>query len=61
MPRDGNARDPPPNNDEVVILGWGSAYGAMKEPVDLMNRAKDSNQNHVQKGKADAGWTQTSD
>jgi len=27
----------PSNNANIVLLGWGSTYGAMKEAVDLMN------------------------
>ena len=27
----------PSNNADIVLLGWGSTYGAMKEAVDLMN------------------------
>ena len=28
----------PSGNSDVLILGWGSTYGAMKEAVDLLNR-----------------------
>lgn len=28
----------PSNNADIVLVGWGSTYGAMKEAVDLMNR-----------------------
>jgi len=27
----------PSNNGDIVLLGWGSTYGAMKEAVELMN------------------------
>ena len=28
----------PSEKSDIVLLGWGSTYGAMKEAVDLMNR-----------------------
>jgi len=28
----------PTNNADIVLIGWGSTYGAIKEAVDLMNR-----------------------